>query len=153
MRTLLIAVTATLALATAAASAAQRPVRSIHDLPSRWEGVAGGFTTKVPATFTISKVTKVTREDRRDGLLSATYEVEGSLVFGSRELRVSQVSLNQYFANSDALEMTLVTDDELALAALASVTYDEASNTYKLREIPRQGERRFSFSAPAPRAN
>ncbi len=129
-----------------------RPIESLHDLPAKWEGVAGGLLTKIPATFTIDKVTKVTRNDSGDGsTFSALYDVEATLNMGDRKVAVAQLSLNRYAANGN-YEVVLFTNDELAGNLFAGIMYDEASDSWLLREIPRTGERRFSFTAPAKHA-
>jgi hypothetical protein len=135
---------------TAVAATTHRPVESIHDLPSSWTGVAGGFLTKTPATFTIGKVLKVEREDR-DGRFAAVYDVEATLSFGTREIKVSKIGISRYETVAENYEVMLTTCDELAGNMLASIHYDEASDSFTFNEIPHYGERRFALSAPAPR--
>ena len=142
----------TLGLMTGSALAAQnaRPLESLHDLPAKWDGVAGGLLTKVTATFTIDKVTKVSRNDGSDGRsFSGLYDVEANLVLGDRKVTVKQISLNRYSPDFGGYEVVLFTDEELVGNLFAGIKYDEVSDTWSLREMPRTGERRFMFTAPA----
>lgn len=137
----------TTVLGAASALAASRPVDSLHDLPSRWEGVAGDLLHKSTAAFTIDKVIKVTRDDKVSGVTK--YEVQAALVLGERRLNVRQITLLRFSTDNPALEVNLETDDELATNVFGTITYDEASDTFTLRELPRFGERRFLLTGTA----
>jgi hypothetical protein len=128
---------------------AAKPVESLHDLPQRWHGVAGGFASKTNAAFVISKVTKVSREERPNGLWSALYDVESTIQAGARTISVRQIRLNNVIISKNVYEMTLICNDELTLAITASVIYDEATNQFTLKDFPVSGERRFSFTGQA----
>lgn len=125
-------------------------LESLHDLPSKWTGVAGGLLQKSQATFVIEKVRKVTHDGQGDyAAFAATYDVDATLSLGERKLAVNQISLVRYRNESKSYEAILRMDDELVRAVQVAISYDETSDTYLLREIMTHGERRFSLSAPA----
>lgn len=131
-----------------AAFAATRPVESLNDLPSKWTGVAGGLLQSKNATFSIDKVVGVSRDDRADGF-TASYDVEATMMLGKRKLNVTKIQLECPARGANRYEFMMTTDDELVPHLLAIVRYDEASNSFSLKELPHYGERRFSLSAPA----
>ena len=132
------------------AAFAAKPVQSLNDLPSKWEGVAGDFVTRVAATFSVDRILKVTRENTDDGRLSALYDVEASMVMGpKRVLAVKQIRLEAYPNFPNHFELVLFTEDVLAGNMLAVVSYDEVSDTFSLKELPDHGTRRFAFAAAA----
>jgi hypothetical protein len=92
----------------------------------------------------------VEREDR-EGRFSAIYDVEATLTFGAREIKITKLAIARYETVAENYEVLLTTSDELAGNMLASIHYDEVSDTFSLSEIPHYGERRFALSAPAPR--
>lgn len=147
MKTFLACVMASIALSGAAM--AGKPVRSLNDLPFKWEGVAGDLLKKAPATFTIDKILKVTRDESSGTDLNASYAVQASLVFGDRTVNVSELRLRTYASLGEYLEVTILTDDELVFAIPTSVRYDEATDTYKMTDHVSHGARRFVLKAAA----
>lgn len=133
------------------AQAAVAPVNSLNDLPTEWEGVAGGLVTQVPARLVIKKIKSVSRKDGQD-MFTADYQVDAVFSVGERQLAVNQVRLSGLTDTPRVRELTLSFDDELVATAFASVTYDEATDTYSLKDHFRQtGERRFSLRGKASR--
>lgn len=128
--------------------ASSHPVRTLHDLPSRWEGFAGDMFSKNPARLNIEKIHRVVREDRTDGY-SAVYDVTAMMTLGSRVLKIKQVTLSQYSFAANAYQLIFSVEDDFVTALVASVVYDEASNTFTLRELVENGMRRFIFQAVA----
>jgi hypothetical protein len=148
----LLIVSSLMAVSSLAAAANIRPVESLHDLPAKWEGVAGGLLTRMPATLTIEKVLKVTHNEGGSGF-SATYDVAASMTFGARSLNITQIVMNRYGTVGTNYEFYMHTDDELVQTVWVSVAYDETSDSYLMRDMVQNGERRFSLSAPAPKRN
>ena len=148
MRKLILVLFAVLLMAPCGVFAASNPVRTLHDLPSHWEGTAGDLLSKSSAQLNIDKINKVIREDNRDGF-SAVYEVTASMTLGSRELAIKQITLSQYATSQNTYELVFVTNDEFVITLVASVVYDEASNTFTLRDHIDNGQRRFVFQAVA----
>lgn len=148
MKTFIACFVASIALS-AAAAAASKPVRSLNDLPFKWEGVAGDLVKRVPATFTIDRIVKVTRDESSGSDLNASYVVQANLALGDRVVNVSELRLRTYSAFGDYLEITFMTDDELVFAIPTSVRYDEATDTYTLTDQPLNGARRFVLKAAA----
>ena len=131
-----------LVLATAA-WADQPPVDSLNDLPGRWEGAAGDLFARTPATFSVDKILSVVREDKPSGFV-AKYEVEGRLILGTRSVSVTKLELSASSKISSVYWVTLDLADALVPRIWAAVTYDEATDSYTLKEMPKQGgERRF----------
>jgi hypothetical protein len=128
---------------------AAKPVTSLNDLPSKWEGVAGDLVVRTAATFSIDRILKVTRDDTGGGRLAVLYDVEAGMTLGERMLTVKQIRLDSYPNFPNHFELVLYTDDELVGNMLAIVRYDEVTDTFSLKELPHQGARRFAFSAPA----
>lgn len=146
---LLLTVLAFMFVVNAQAATTPKPVHSIHDLPQRWEGIAGDLVTRVPAVFEIYKVKKVVREETGNRL-NATYEVYGVFSLGNRSVEVKEVQLSAADKSGRLLEIVIRTEDALVPAVLAAIRYDEATNTYVLKDYPNsQGERRFSLSSAA----
>jgi len=131
------------------ALASIHPVRSLNDLPSHWHGVAGNLFTKTPATFTIDRIIKVTHQNH-DGELSATYDVAAKFHFLGRTLNVKRILLRKFETNSDVYDLVLVTDDVLVKYVETSVAYDEATDSFTMRDLVRNGQRRFVLSGQAP---
>src|SRR5262245_47992790 len=97
-----------------------RPVESLHDLPMKWEGVAGDLLHKTTAVFTIDKVTKVTRDDKVTGVTK--YDVEAALVLGERKLNITKVTLLRYSPEvTTGYEVNLETDDNLTQNVFAQI--------------------------------
>lgn len=137
-----------------AASSSLRALESLHDLPAKWEGVGGGLLLRVPATFTINKILKVTHDDNNGvSAFLATYDVDATFTIGDRKLVVKQIVMTRYFDSDTRYEFVIHLDDDLAEAMFANVTYDEVTDSYRLQESIINGERRFSLSAPRTAKN
>lgn len=131
-----------------------RPVESLHDLPAMWQGVAGGFLVRTPASLNIAKVLRVVREQRTDNGFSAVYDVEAAMSFAERKINIKQIALSRQSQANGRYEFTMFTDDELSGNLFGAILYDEATDSFTLKEYPKYGaggERRFSFVASAPR--
>lgn len=125
------------------------PVNSLNDLPSKWVGVAGNLFTQDQGALSIDRILRVEREERSNGF-SATYDVEARISLGTRTIPVNKIDLSSSTQARNVYWLTLQLNDALVPRVWASVTYDEATNTFSLKEMPRQGgERRFVFQARA----
>ena len=138
-------------LASCTAWSAAPPVDSLNDLPSRWSGLAGDLLQQAPAVFEIRKILSVSREDGPQGF-TATYDVEARLELGTRAIDIRRLEL-QVDRNYPRIQwVTIETSDELVPRLWAAISYDEVSDSYTLREMPRPGgERRFVLKAAAKR--
>ncbi|GEM_PF-1321055 len=127
-----------------------KPVQSLNDLPAKWEGVAGDLLTRVPATLVIDRIRKVSRTERSNGFV-ALYEVDGSVSFGERKVSISKIELTAFTKETaTSYSLFIMTDDQLTPNLWAAVVYDEATDTFTLKEYPRAGgDRRFVFQARA----
>jgi hypothetical protein len=143
------AIIVTLLLGSISAWADRPPVNSLNDLPAKWDGVAGSLFAQEQGSLSIDRIIRVIR-DEKPGSFAATYEVEASLKIGARTIGVSKIELSSSSQAKAVYWITLQLNDDLVPRVFGAITYDEATNTYALREMPRQGgERRFSFTAPA----
>ena len=124
------------------------PVRSLNDLPSQWTGVAGDMVTRMPMTLSINKILKVTRKDT-DQTVSATYDVDSAIMFGTRSVKVLKIDLDAENADTQVLSLNLYTDDELNPVIEVSVVFDEASNMFTMRDIPAEGTVQHYFTLKA----
>lgn len=142
-------VSVVLSLALAASALAAHPVRSLNDLPFKWEGTAGDLLSVAPATFTIERIVKVTHEG--DGKeLNAAYDVDANLRLGERSLSIAKVTLRSYsFAAGESIDLFMTTNDDHVYALNATIHYDETTDTYTLSEIPNAGVRRFVLKGVA----
>lgn len=146
-----LAIIALLLLGSVSAWADRPPVNSLNDLPAKWEGVAGSLFTQEQGSLSIDRIIRVIRQEKPESF-AATYEVEASLKFGARTIGVSKIELSSSSQARAVYWVTLQLNDDLVPRLFGAITYDEATNTYTLKEMPRQGgERRFSFTAPASR--
>jgi hypothetical protein len=133
------------------AAPARRPVDSLNDLPTRWEGEVGDLMTRYSGSLSIDRILRAERRDE-SGRFAAVYDVEASLSLGSRTVPVTKIDLSSSDRSQNVYWLVLSLKDELVPRLLAVVTYDEASDTYTLREETRYaGERRFVLKAKAPR--
>ncbi len=138
-----------LLLASISAWADRPPVNSLNDLPARWEGVAGSLFVQEQGSLTIERIIRVIRDEKPESF-SATYEVEAAIKLGARTIGVSKIELSSSSQARAVYWVTLQLNDALVPRLFAAITYDEATNTYTLKEMPRQsGERRFVFQARA----
>lgn len=125
-----------------------RPIQSLNDLPSRWEGVAGDLLARVSATLTIDRIKKASRTDKPKGFV-ALYEVDGTVSFGERKVIVSKIELTVNTADATpTYSFFVMTEDQLTPNLWAALVYDEATDTFTMKEYPRAGgDRRFVFQA------
>lgn len=124
-------------------------VGSIHDLPSKWTGVAGNLIQRVQGTLTIGKVSQVSREDRKDGTFTATYQVEATMSFGENKILVEEITLDSTLSVKNIYSVQFKVNDELVSYLHAMIRYDEASDTFFLKQLPENGQRSFSLQAAA----
>lgn len=141
---------AVLFVSTLAGAVEELPIHSLSDLPRAWRGMAGDLFTKVPAQLVFEKITPVSRDESASGF-RATYEVKGNLIFGDRKLELKEVHLS--VSNTPSIyEIAFFTRDELVSRLFATIKYNETSQRFLLKELPRQGrEKRFSLEGDAAR--
>ena len=126
------------------------PVRSLNDLPFQWSGVAGDLVTRLPMTLSISRILKVTRKDT-DHAVSATYDVDSVMAFGSRAVKVLTIDLDAESFADDVVSLVLYIDDELNPIISATVVYDEATNMFTMRDLPASGTNEHYFTLKGQR--
>jgi hypothetical protein len=115
------------------AFAMRTPVNSLNDLPSKWDGVSGNLFEKSSASFEIQKIIKVSRDEQKNSFV-ATYEVQAVARFGQREFNVVKIELSSYAFEKDVYTLILDLNDELTPKLFVTVTYDEASNRFTMRD-------------------
>ncbi|HTL12085.1 MAG TPA: hypothetical protein VL588_06335 [Bdellovibrionota bacterium] len=120
---------------------AAQPITSLNDLPREWNGVAGDLLMSQPAKLTIDRIKTAEHTDTAEGF-QATYEVDANLTT-VRTVAIKSITLDADKNFKNVVWVTINTADELVPTLFAAISYDEASNTYTLKEMPKQGERRF----------
>ncbi len=131
-----------------AASTRSMPVDSLNDLPTFWQGTAGGMLTLASATFKINKVNSVIERRNIPGGVSIRYGVDAVLEFTQpslppRQLKVVEIQLTNREVVPNVLALDLFTADELVPFVDASVIYNEADGSFSLIKHLKNGEDRF----------
>ncbi len=136
-------------LMSVSAYSARPPITSLNDLPSKWEGVAGDLFVRNAGSLQVNRILEVERHDGKNEF-SATYTVDALVRFGAREILVSKIFLSSSSFVKDVYWMTIELKDELIPRLVTTLVYDEASNTYIMKDITQSnGEKRFIFTAKA----